>query len=470
MRFIALDVHRDFCEVAIAEGGVVRLAGRVRTDRSELELFAQSLGSDDEVVLEATGNALPIARIIEPHVARVVLANPKAVKGLTQAGPKTDKADARALARLLAGGLVPEVWAVDEPTRVLRRRIARRAQLVKQRTREKNQVHAILIRNLKARPPVSDLFGVEGRRWLTEQELPDDEQEMVEACLRQIDFLDQEVASADRALASPEMRRLMTLPGVSSVTAAALLAAIGDIARFPTPRHLVSYLGLDPRVRQSGSEPARHGRISKQGPGEVRHLLVEAAWHAARTYGPLRAFYERVRSRRGAQVAVVAVARKLVVVAWHMLTRSEDYAFARPSLVREKLRRAELLVGAERRQGRATPCASSQRHSSISSRRSSPGKRRSPTVASSRTGSRRSRKVRVPHRGAHLVGRRAARQRGRTQPHVLRFSSQSPAPGTTLAKEDRAGNLTFIRSTRASRQAQPCVLGWSGRSRRRPSR
>jgi transposase len=360
MRFIALDVHRDFCEVAIAEDGVVRLGGRVRTDPGELELFAESLAADDEVVLEATGNALPIARIIEPHVARVVLANPKAVKGLTQAGPKTDKADACALARLLAGGLVPEVWTVDEPTRVLRRRIARRAQLVKQRTREKNQVHAILIRNLRARPPVSDLFGVEGRRWLAKQELPSDEHELVEACLRQIDFLDQEVAAVDRtlaqlALASPEMRRLMTLPGVSFVTAAALLAAIGDISRFPTPRHLVSYLGLDPRVCQSGSEPARHGRISKQGAGEARHLLVEAAWHAARTYGPLRAFAERVTSRRGSQIAVVAVARKLVVIVWHLLVRGEDYAFTRPSLVREKLRRAELLVGAERRQGKRNP-------------------------------------------------------------------------------------------------------------------
>ena len=360
MRFIALDVHRDFCEVAIAEDGGTRSAGRVRTEPGELELFAQSLGADDEVVLEATGNALAIARIIEPHVARVVLANPKTVKGLTQAGPKTDKIDARTLARLLAGGFVPEVWAVDEPTRVLRRRIARRAQLVKQRTREKNQVHAILIRNLRQRPPTSDLFGVAGRRWLAEQELPADEREMVEACLRQIDFLDEEIVHVDRVLAelaltSPAMRRLMTLPGISFVTAAALLAAIGDINRFPSAGHLVSYLGIDPRVRQSGSEPARHGSISKQGPGEARHLLVEAAWHAARTTGPLRAFAERIASRRGSQVAVVAVARKLVVIAWHMLVRGEDYAFARPSLVREKLRRAELLVGAERRQGKRNP-------------------------------------------------------------------------------------------------------------------
>jgi transposase len=359
MRFIALDVHRDFCEVAIVEGDQVRRAGRIETTPATLELFAQSLGADDELVLEATGNAVAIARIIEPHVSRVVLANPKAVKGATQTA-KTDKLDARTLARLLAAGFLPEVWTPDEQTRVLRRRISRRAQLVRQRTREKNQVHAILIRNLKQRSPATDAFGAAGRRWLAAQDLPADEREMVEACLRGIDHLDREVAVIDRALAelvlgSPELRRLLTLPGVNVVTACALLGAIGDIRRFPTARHLVSYLGLDPKVRQSGSEPARHGRISKQGPGETRHVLVEAAWHAARTTGPLRAFHERVASRRGGNVATVAVARKLVVIAWHMLSRGEDYAFARPSLVREKLRRLELMTGAEQRKGKRNP-------------------------------------------------------------------------------------------------------------------
>ncbi len=121
MRFIALDVHRDFCEVAIAEGGQVSGAGRVRSTPDELGLFAQSLGADDQVVLEATGNALAIARIIEPHVARVVLANPKAVKSATRTA-KTDKLDARTLAKLLAAGFLPEVWTPDEQTRVRRRR------------------------------------------------------------------------------------------------------------------------------------------------------------------------------------------------------------------------------------------------------------------------------------------------------------------------------------------------------------
>jgi transposase len=229
MRFIGLDVHRDFCEVAIAEAGRVRLVGRVRTEPEALALFAQSLCVDDEVALEATGDALEIARIISPHVRRVVLANTKAVKGITQAGAKTDKIDARTLAKLLAGGFLPAVWLPDEQTRILRRRISARAQLVRQRTRAKNQVHATLIRNLKGKPPLSDLFGVRGRRWLAAQVLPADEQETVAACLRQIEFLDRELALVDRALAeqvlaSAEMRRLLTLPGVNFVTAAALLA------------------------------------------------------------------------------------------------------------------------------------------------------------------------------------------------------------------------------------------------------
>jgi transposase len=356
---LGLDVHRDFCEVAIVEDGEVRLAGQVETSPAGLELFAQSLAVDDVVAMEATANALAIARIIEPYVARVVLANPKAVKAATGLRAKTDKIDARVLAQLLAAGFLAEVWTPDEQTRVRRRLISRRCHLVRQMVREKNQVHAVLQRQLKERPPMTDVFGVKGRVWLAAQRelLPVDEQQTVDACLRQIDFVKSEIELVDLEIAkevttSQDIRRLMTLPGVSGVTATALLAAIGDVSRFPTPGHLVGYLGLSPRVHQSGSEPAKHGRISKQGPGPVRGLLVEAAWHAARTTGPLRAFHQRVSARRGVNIATVAVARKLVVIAWNMLHRGEDYAFVRPSLHREKLRRFELLLGAQRQQGK----------------------------------------------------------------------------------------------------------------------
>jgi transposase len=361
VRSIGMDVHRDFCEVAIVQDGAVRTAGRIRTEPKALELFARSLVESDEVVLEATSNALAIARIIEPHVRRVVLANPKTVREAPRRA-KTDRIDAKILAQLLAVGFLDEVWTPDEAARTRRRLISRRCALVRARTRDKNQIHAALQRNLLVRAPVSDTFGVKGRAWLAEQvpKLPVDEQLTVQACLRQADFLSGEIEQLDRILAADALSdddalRLMTLPGISSVTAIALLGAIGDIKRFKTSRALVAYLGLDPRVRQSGNEPAKHGKISKQGPGDVRGLLVEAAWHAARSVGPLRAFHQRIAARRGANVATVAVARKLVTIVWHLLSRGEDYAFVRPTLQREKIRRLELMLGAPRQQGRRLP-------------------------------------------------------------------------------------------------------------------
>ena len=260
MRAIGLDVHRDFCEVAIAEEGKVRSAGRIATRPEVLELFAQSLTTDDRVVLEVTGNAWEIARIIEPHVARVVVVSPSDT-GIRQARAKTDRLDARTLAKLLAAGSLDSVWMPDERTRVMRRRLARRAQLVEARTRVKNEIHAILIRRLKGRPDVSDLFGKKGRAWLAELELPIEERETLDSGLRQIDFLDGEVASVDRVIAHdalnwPEARRLMTVPGVNLIAAATFLAAVGNIERFPDRRKLVAYLGLDPKVRQSGDAPA----------------------------------------------------------------------------------------------------------------------------------------------------------------------------------------------------------------------
>jgi transposase len=358
VRFIGLDVHRDFCEVAIAEDGRVRSAGRIATSVEALELFARSLGAEDAVALEATSGAARIAGVIEPHVARVVVANTRKLAAISQAKAKTDRLDARTVARLLASGYLEEVWAPDERTRALRRLTSRRARLVRARTRAKNEVHGVLARNLCGRPPVRHLFSKAGRRWLAALELPLDEQLTLEGCLRQIDFLEGEIQAleavlARQALESPEIRRLLTIPGVNVHTAAAFMASVGDIGRFSSPRKLVSYLGLDPRVRQSGNEAARHGRISKAGSAEARHMLGEVAWKVARTPGPMRAFFERVRARRGAQVAATATARKLAVLFWHLLTREEDYAFQRPSMTRNKIRQLELRAGAPPRKGKA---------------------------------------------------------------------------------------------------------------------
>jgi transposase len=358
-RAIGMDVHRDFCVVAVAHAGGVRVVGRIQTTPEALELFAASLAPTDRVALEVTGNAGEIARILAAQVADVIVVSPHDT-GISRARAKNDRLDARTLAKLLAAGELDAVWMPDEWTRAMRRRLSRRSQLVRSRTRAKNEVHAVLIRRLKGRPPVTDVFGVTGRTWLGELELPDDETETIAGCLRHVDFLDGEIGELDRliareALTNPQLLRLMTVPGVSAVTACTFIAAIGEIRRFPSARKLVAYLGLDPRVRQSGNSPTRHGHISKQGPAAVRHVLVQAALVAVRAPGPLRAFYERVRARRGAQVAAVATARKLASLFWALLTRQQDYAYGQPSLVRHKIRQLELAAGAPPRTGKVRP-------------------------------------------------------------------------------------------------------------------
>ena len=355
-RCIGLDVHREFAQVAVWEDGQVRSAGQVAITGEALQVFVDSLGPEDEVAIEATCNTHAIVRLIEPRVGRVVVSNPMKTRAIAEAKVKTDKVDAAILAQLLAADYLPSVWVADEATHALRRQVARRANVVRQRTRLKNQVQAILQRNLIPRCPFTDLFGVKGRCWLANQRLPVDEEFAVEALLRQLDFHRQELKIIDAALGRialerQEVKRLMTIPGVDATVALSIVAAVGDFQRFRRPEQLVSYLGLNPRVRQSGAQPATHGRITKQGRAHARGMLVEAAWTAAKIPGPLRAFFERVRARRGAPIAIVATARKLACLCWTMIERGEDYAFARPSLTEKKLRALELRAGMPARRG-----------------------------------------------------------------------------------------------------------------------
>ncbi|PWJ26637.1 transposase [Branchiibius hedensis] len=303
VRYIGMDVHREFAQLAVVEGGLTRDDGRIGVTPEALREWAAGLRTDDEVVLEATGNSDAIATLLTPLVTRVVVANPTKVRAIAEAKVKTDKVDARILAQLLAADFLPPVWLPDERTRSLRRQVSRRTHLVRQRTRCKNQIHAILNRNLVPTPPVSDLFGKSGRHWLAAQQLPIDERDSVQALLRQIDFHASELAAVDKdlataALADPTALRLMTIPGVDAITAIAIIAAVGDFTRFASPDKLVSYLGLNPKVRQSGNSAPVHGRISKAGRAQVRGAMVEAAWSASRAPGPLRAFYQRIRPTR----------------------------------------------------------------------------------------------------------------------------------------------------------------------------
>src|SRR5512134_2216842 len=199
-RCIGLDVHREFAQVAIWQGGVVTQAGRFATTPEGVRALADGLGPADEVALEATGNTWAIATLLASRAGRVVVSNPVKTRAIAEARVKTDKVDAEILAQLLAADYLPAVWLPDDETHALRRQVHRRAQIVRQRTRLKNGVHGILHRNLVARCPAADLFGKKGRTWLAEQQLPVDERQAAEALLRQLDFHAEELRLIDAEL------------------------------------------------------------------------------------------------------------------------------------------------------------------------------------------------------------------------------------------------------------------------------
>ncbi|MGX7877146.1 IS110 family transposase [Mesorhizobium sp. ORM6] len=351
MRIIGMDIHRVAAEVVSLLDGEIVKVGRVQMLRNRLEEFARSeLTHDDHVVIEATGNAAAVAEVLSPYVDRIVIANPKQVHMIAHAKVKTDTIDATVLAKLYASGFLPEVWVPDPGTLALRRQVARRTQLVRQRSRLKNLIQSILHAHLIPPCPHGNLVGINGRKWLMRQILPADERAAIERHLGLTDQVNEAltVVEADiavHALQDPTIRRLMTLPGLDVTVAASVAAAIGDIRRFSDPQKLVAYLGLNPSVRQSGEGPAYHGRITKQGRGHARGMLVEAAWAAVRSPGPLRAFFKRMASRRGKHIAAVATARKLAMIIWHMLSKDTDYIWARPALLARKFRSIELRAG-----------------------------------------------------------------------------------------------------------------------------
>lgn len=340
-RFVGLDVHKQFIEVCILDArGKVVYRGRAACDRGALEAFARKqLKKRDRIALEATTNTWSVADILRPFVAAVVVSNPLKTKAIAEAKIKTDKVDAAVLAHLLRCNYLPEVWQPDNKTQVLRSLITHRTGLMAQRGRHKNRVQCLLGR-LLIHPPCKVLWTKTGLAWLNKLELPAIERFLLDSELQQLKAVEQELASLDEQLfkiagENPQVRLLMTLPGVSYVVAIGLLAALGDVRRFRDGNHAASYLGLVPITRPSGDH-CYHGRITKAGSSQARWLLTQSCQHVARHPGPLGAFFRRLAKRKNRQVAIVAVARKLVTITYLMLKNNEPYRYAKPALMSQK--------------------------------------------------------------------------------------------------------------------------------------
>jgi transposase len=341
MRYVGLDVHKSTVRVCVLDEAGKRVLGKsVPCSRESLMEFAkETLRSDDKVALEATTNTWAVVDLLKPSVGSVTISNPLRTKAIAQAKIKTDKVDAEVLAQLLRCDYLPSVWEPDEKTRHLRQLTTYRAGLVGDRTRIKNRLKGLFNQRL-IKPPVTYLFSIAGLKWMRQIPLSESDRLEVDGQLRLLESLDSELTSLDRILQKSaykddQAKLLMTLPGVSHGTALCLLASLGDITRFRDGDHAASYLGLVPSTRQSAGH-CYHGPITKRGNSTTRWILTQGAQHVAVHPGPLGVFFRRLCKRKNRNIAVTAVARKLVTIAYLMLKNNEPYRYAVTKRVHEK--------------------------------------------------------------------------------------------------------------------------------------
>jgi transposase len=337
-RFIGLDVHKHYLVAAGVDRDQNEVLAPRRVPLTQLERWVQQhLTHQDAVVLEMSTNSFQLYDDLVEHVHSVTLVHPPHVALITQAQVKVDRQAARKLAKLHAAKLLPAVWVPRPEQRDVRALVAQRAKMVRLATQAKNRLHALLHRRRLGLPDQGGLFSPENRSWWLDLPLSPLEKVRLQSDLSSLDFAQAQIAQLEegfKAVAAQDERMplLVQLPGISLISGVTLLAAIGDIRRFATPQKLVGYAGLGARVYDSG-QTRRTGRITKQGRRDLRATVVEAAHTAVQIHPHWQAELARLEPRLGKPKAIVAIARKLLVTVWYVLTYEIADRFAKPGQV-----------------------------------------------------------------------------------------------------------------------------------------
>ena len=331
-RFIAIDSHKHYVMV----GGMnQQRQWTLRPRKVQMRRFrdwaAQNLKPGDAVVLETTSNVWDIYDMVAPLVSKTVVANAYKVRQIAEARVKTDKEDIRRLLTLLIADIVPEVWVPPIHVRELRSLISFRWRLSKQITMSKNRLHSV-IQRFNLTPPEGKLLADKNQPWWDEQEFSELTGFQVELDLEIIAHLENQKTKIDQKLAelsdtepwASDMVYLMQIPGFGILYSMIVLAAVGDVSRFSHAKKLVGYAGLGAGVHASG-EKHQDKSITKEGRRELRWALVEAAWGAVRSDPYWKAQYKRLTKIKHPNKAIVAIARRLLVSAWYILTKREPY-------------------------------------------------------------------------------------------------------------------------------------------------
>lgn len=347
---IGIDVHKRKC-FATVKGSSREILQQVTFDNSSddtmrfIKDVQQRYGTSIRAVCESTANYwIRLHDILEENGIDTVLAHPAKTRIIAQAKLKNDKLDSEVLADLLRSDMIYESFVPDKDYRELRNLVRTRLGVVRTRTNYKNKIHSILAK-YEHDFPYYKMFSQKGIAWLRQIDLAQTDRMAMDAYLdgiemtqRQIDAFESRIAAISKD--DERARLLMTIPGISYVTALTVISEIVDIKRFATPEKLVAYAGLAPSQRNSG-ETKRSGNITKHGSTWLRYAMVEAAHTTIHSDERIGRFYSRIAARRGPQKAKVAAAKEMLVIIWHMLCNMEPYRTENKELTARKYKRME---------------------------------------------------------------------------------------------------------------------------------
>jgi len=333
MRYVGIDwAYRRAAWCALGEGGATVGEGVVAADEDGLARLVLGLGTDVRACVEMMSGAVWVRDRLAAAGWEVQVAHARKVRDVAPLACKTDKVDARVLAELRRRDLVPALWLPPLAERALREQLRRRMHLVRLRASAMNRIFGLLTQ-WGLRISLERLRAADGMELLAQRGVDETWRRSVAEALAVIDLLDERVAPLERDLrhAARDDERvvlLKTIPGVGDLLGLTLASEIGDVARFPTPRKLIGYAGLAPRVHQSGDR-SHTGALSKAGSRTLRWAAVEAAHAAWRPTNPWHELYSDIAKRHGKNPAKSAVARKILIACWHILNRQQPFKPAR---------------------------------------------------------------------------------------------------------------------------------------------
>ena len=334
---VGVDLHQRFCYLTAVDANGKKLKqAQVVNEGAALRAWLRQLPGERQVVVEASGFWPGFARAVQPEAERLVMVHPQRVKAIASARLKNDKVDSETLVHLSRADLLPEAWMANERTQQTRLLTRLRITLGQQRAKAKNQMQAVLHQEGFVKP-VADVFGKKGRAWLAGLALSPAGRVVVEVWLKVVDQMDAAILEQTKALEKmaaedARARWLQTVPGIGAYSAMVILAEVGEIERFGTKRALASYAGLTPSVRESAGKRKRGG-IGHHGSGTLRWILLQVAQVAARCSPAAKAWIARLKRRKPPQVALIALARKLLTAVWALLRNGvcfDESVFANP--------------------------------------------------------------------------------------------------------------------------------------------